>query len=489
MNKDILTKKPFTRTLPIDSQPQVINSKDFRTPFKPKSQFINVPQSQFLAEYDTMGHIINSRIIYPDPIKQDEKTKEYYREQRFRVAFPFQRIIHTQQVVHLVGNDIHHELNGNHNSKREMELMHLFKRGWLANDMEIAFYELASNAKLVGDAAFCIYLDNGKPRWRTFSYQYGDTLFPHYNDNGQLDVFARLYNAYDSKARITTTFVEVWDDKTLTRYRRSERGFKGMVNRVKDFFDISGYEVDMPATPHGFDTIPIAYYRDDRGACWSASQDAIDKYELAVSHLCQNNAAYAFPIMVLKGEDIDIQADMYKAVKAIDMGLDGDAKYLEPQGNVESFRLQLDILLKLIFQGSFAVLPPEIKSGDVPGVTVKLIYSPSIDQATCDSKDFHKPLRRMVELFKYACGFSLGTPREMSQLDTFSWIEPYVHQNTAELVQNLVALHGGGLISAETASGLHGYGENNEFDKIMREIKEQQQQDLLAELTTNVPVE
>ena len=48
-----------------------------------------------------------------------------------------------------------------------------------------------------------------------------------------------------------------------------------------------------------------------RQACWSFSQDNIDKYELAISHLCQNNMAYAFPIMLLKGEDVEIQGDMY----------------------------------------------------------------------------------------------------------------------------------------------------------------------------------
>ena len=487
MNKDILTKKPFTRPLPIAAAPRIINTNDYRTPYKPKRQFIEVPQAQFIADYETTGHIINSQQYYPDPIKKDENTGEYYREQRFRAAFPFQKIIHTQQVVHLVGNDIHHELNGNHNSKTETELFHSFKKGWLAYDMEIAFYELAAAAKKLGDAATCFYIKDRKPRWRTFSYDNGDTIFPHYNDDGELTLFARLYNAFDRNQRLQTTFVEVWDSTTLTRYRRAESGIKGIINRVADFFDISGFVVDMPPTPHGFTTIPIVYYRDDGGACWSASQDAIDKYELAVSHLCQNNAAYAFPIMVLKGEEIEVKADIYKAVKAIDMGVDGKAEYLEPQGNVAAFKEQLDVLLKLIFQGSFAVLPPEIKSGDVPGVTVKLIYSPSIDQATCDSKDFQRPLRSMIDLFKYAYGMSLARSREMQALDTYSWIEPYVHQNTAEIVQNLVSLHGNGLISAETASALHGYGENNEFDKIMREMKEQQQQDLLIELGNTNP--
>lgn len=110
------------------------------------------------------------------------------------------------------------------------------------------------------------------------------------------------------------------------------------------------------------------------------SQDNIDKYELAISHLCQNNMAYAFPIMLLKGEDVEIQGDMYGAVKAITMGKDDDAGFMNRPEASQSFELQINTLLKMIFMGSFVVMPPEVKSGDLPGVAIKLIYSPSLEK-------------------------------------------------------------------------------------------------------------
>lgn len=64
----------------------------------------------------------------------------------------------------------------------------------------------------------------------------------------------------------------------------------------------------------------------------------------------------------------------------------------------------------------------------------------------------------------------------------FSWAVPYVHQNAAELVSNLVQLVGAGILSKETGSEESGYGKNNEWDRIMREYKEQQQADLLYQL-------
>ena len=46
---------------------------------------------------------------------------------------------------------------------------------------------------------------------------------------------------------------------------------------------------------------------------------------------------------------------------------------------------------------------------------------------------------------------------------------------------NLLAV-GGGFLSKESASELSGYGRNNEWDRIMREKKEEQSADLLYQL-------
>ena len=212
-------------------------------------------------------------------------------------------------------------------------------------------------------------------------------------------------------------------------------------------------------------------------------QDAIDKYELAVSQLCQNNMAYAFPIMVLKGEDVEIKGDPYNGVKAISMGPDDDAKYLSHDNSSQSFELQLNTLLKMIFLGSFIVQPPEVKSGDLPGVAIKLIYSPSLERAMIDAKEFDSALDTMTRLFKYGYGLEMKANTVFTSLNTYSWIEPYVHQNTNELVNNLCMLVNANLLSRDTGSSLSGYGENNEFDKILYEWKQQQAADLLDDLS------
>ena len=82
-------------------------------------------------------------------------------------------------------------------------------------------------------------------------------------------------------------------------------------------------------------------------------------------------------------------------------------------------------------------------------------------------------------------GIELGIPTRMKNLNVYAWIEPYVHQNQAELVNNLCMLVNSQLLSRDTGCQLSGYGENNEFDKIVREYKEIQAHDLLNDLGNN----
>lgn len=101
-----------------------------------------------------------------------------------------------------------------------------------------------------------------------------------------------------------------------------------------------------------------------------------------------------------------------------------------------------------------------------------------------DCKEFDASIDKMKRLFLHGYGTEKGQLTKFINLKVFSWAVPYVHQNAAELVSNLVQLVGAGILSKETGSEESGYGKNNEWDRIMREYKEQQQADLLYQLKT-----
>lgn len=477
---DILSKPAFVRPLPKYARATALTRKPDKAR-EPKDDTVwqTVSQGEFIREYYTSGHLINDPTYYPDRIKYDEDKKQFFTEKVVRCAFPLQMIITSQHLVHIAGNDIRHELTDSESSENNEKMFLKWQKGWLDENIETRLYFFYKSSYIVGEAALLFYLKDKKMYTKNLSFLNGDTLYPHYDSiTGKLDAFARKFSDYDEKNKEYVQWLEVWDDKYLRRYRRDVQGLRGVIAKTKELFGLDGWVLE-DEDLHGFERVPVVYHRRDEGACWSFVQDAIDKYELAVSYLCQNNMAYAFPIMVLQGDNVDIEGDIYGQVKAITADNEASIKYLERSDNTAAFELQLNTLLRQIFLGSFAVMPPEVKSGDLPGVAIKLIYSPSLDRAMIDAKEFDHVIDDVQELFTYSFGVQESKLTEFQSLNILSYIVPYIHQNTAELINNLVQAKSAGILSAETGSELTGYGKNYEFSKITAEAKEQEKADLI----------
>lgn len=480
MINDILTRRAFVRPMPQYVQNYTLTRKPERAKVpKDTTLWQTVSSGQFIREYYPSGHLINDPTYYPDRTKYDEEKKVFYTEKVVRCSFPLQMIITAQHLVHIAGNDIRHELTDAKIDDEKQALFLEWQKGWLSMNMETRLYYGYKSAYIVGECAVLYYLKDGQAYIKNLSPLNGDTLYPHYDSiTGKLDAFARKFSDYDEENNEYVQWLEVWDKKYLRRYRRDVQGFRGAVTKVKELFGLEGW-VLVSKEEHGFERVPVAYHRRDEGACWSFVQDAIDKYELAVSYLCQNNMAYAFPIMVLQGDNVDIQGDIYGQVKAITGDENSKISYLERSDNTAAFELQLNTLLKQIFLGSFTVMPPEVKSGDLPGVAIKLIYSPSLDRAMIDAKEFDHFIDDNQELFTHAYGVQQGKLTQYQKLNILSYIVPYIHQNTAELINNLVQATGAGILSHETASELTTYDRNAEYDRITREAKKEQEADML----------
>lgn len=481
--KNILTKEPFKRIAPSISASEY--AIDNPSVIEAKPTWVAVPQSEFLREYYPSGHKINDPLYYPDKIhveEDDEGRKRYYTEKMIRCAFPFQSIIATKQIIHVCGNDIHFELTSPQETEADKMLFFQMKKGWHIKHSEEAFYQGVKSIKVVGDGAIVGIIKKNKFFWKTLSYLNGDTLYPHYNDVGELELFARKFETYDEEGNARVSYVEVWDNKKYYLFKKDKGDT--LVSKILEKVGIRGYRPVGEPVNHGFNKVPVAYHRDPNGPCWSNSQDLIDKYELAVSHLSQNNLAYAFPIMFLKGESIEIQGgeDMYRPAKAIVGDASSQAEFLNTPNGSEHFKLQLEVLLDNIFRGSFTVLPPEIRSGDLPGVAIKLLYSPALEKAMADAAELDMFLAKMVDIFTFGYGLEVGKLTAMSNLPVNAWIEPYIHQNTAELIANLQQSVFGGFLSVETASELTPYAKNDEFYRLMKQTANAEQADILNEV-------
>ena len=478
--KELLLRKPWADVMPEGymSHSYYYSDRLVAEPDDPL-RMRPVTQADFLREYYPTGHHINDPIHFPNVVKQDPDSGKWYEQPVTRCAFAFQQIIASKQVIHITGNDVQMELaeKSDNEAAEEQNVKRLakFRTGWMEKNMEVRFFEAVRSYKITGDAAIVGFYDKrGKFNTRTLSFLDGDKLYPHFDSlTGELDSFVRRYVSLNDNGEETMEWLEVWDDRNLYRARRSKLEGAG---RSDD-----GWEI-VSEKPHGFNFVPVAYARCDDGACWRAAQRTIELYEEAFSYFCENNKAFAFPIMYMKGDGIEVQGDLNGSVKAITMGEEDEVGFLNRQDVSEAFNTELATLYKLIYEQAFAVQPPELKSGDLPGVAVKLLYSPAIEKAIRDADELQPFVEDLVMLFKHGYGHEMNMEPDMVNLKINVWIKPYIHQNETELFTNMATAVQNEFISRQTASErISMYAKNDEFERITREQKREQEMDLLTE--------
>lgn len=501
--KEILVKRPFFEITPQgymthgcnDTQRTVMDTNMVSMPTDHAYRKIKT-QNDFLREYYPSGHRIWDDREYPDIWKQDPDTKKWYKQPITRTAFAFQQVIATKHTLHVTGNDVQFELADSEEEldkeEEKQRTLLQFRKGWLLHGLEICNFEAVDSYNIVAEAAVVGYFSNGKFGMKTLSFKNGDSLYPHYNSiTGELELFARKYYDYDDEGDARIEWVEVWDETFLYRFKndiadKDKTVLQKAIDRIKGMFGIDGYAC-VSKEKHGFQTVPVAYVRNEDGPCWANVQRNIEDYEEAFSYLCENNKAYAFPIFYIKGDGDDVVItgdDMTGAVKSIAMNdTDSDAGFLNGTDASNAFATQLNKAYDLIYELSFTVKPPELKSGDLPGAAIKLLFSPAIEVAMNDAQKLHPFLDKMVEIAKYGIGMELGCVATMSALQINAWIEPYVHQNKTETITNLATAVQNKFLSKQTASErCPDFPKNGEFERIIRELKEEQEQDLLIDL-------
>lgn len=498
--REILVKKPFFEITPRgylkhDSllTREVSDTEDPSEPSDTIYRRIKT-QKDFIREFYPTSHKIFDKELYPDIFRKNPENGKWYVQEIQRTAFAFQQLIHTKHVLHMTGNDVQFELaddgeDDEKSSESNQKMLNKFKRGWYMHDMEIRHYEAVSAYMKVAEAAVVGFFDSKKKfGTRTLSFDNGDTLYPQFDPlTGELVVFARKYCDYDEEGNEKIEWLEVWDEKMFYRFKKQvNQGIvKNVLKRIGKVFGIDDYTC-VEGKEHGFDFIPVAYVRNDDGPCWSAVQHNIEDYEEAFSYLCENNKAYAFPIMKLKGdgEDITVVGDANGAAKTIQItDVNGDADFINGTDASDAFATQLNKSYDLIYELSFTVKPPELKSGDLPGVAIKLLYSPAIEVAENDAKKMHPFLDQLVKICKYGIGMEENCIASLTALPVHAWIKVFVHQNFQEQITNLATAVQNGFLSKRTASErCPEYPVNDEIDRILREKKEEQEQDLLIEL-------
>ena len=474
--EQILRKKPFTVPIPPEALGgnTIIAQKVVSVVPFDNIQKENVSQSDFIRQYHVTSHLINHIKYYPNTLFMNKQNGAYMAKVRSRIAIGFQERIKTKRKTALLGNNVGMKLIGGSSSERMIEDLAVFRGGWEEKNIEVAIDKAIESDYITADAAVAFYMHESKVGWRTFSFQDGDVLYPHFHPlTGELELFGRYYNMSDWDGNVNT-YLDVWDRNYFVTYRKD--------------MDSETWVVEGELTPHGFPICPVAYHRSDNGPVWSASQGIIDGYEVAISQFSENNAAYALRILYTLGGDFEVMSNVDGTPSRLDSA-DSNAKvgFLEPaQGADGAFAKQLEIMEKNIMRGSFAVETPEIKSGaDMSSRTVKMLFADSYLKALEDSLEYQQFLDRITYLFKFGYFIETNKVDEVERFKVKPYMEPFIFMSEADVINAIQQLVAAGCLSKKTATEIaynSGYGTADEWNRIIQEahdqlVAEQQKQD------------
>jgi len=456
--EEILYKEPFKRIEPYIKSAGTTNNGDVYEPKLPSNSYTIIPQEKFLAELHPSGHMINLR---QDKEIRNKQGQLVNFKPVAKIAVALQQIISTKQKIHLATNQLKWTLTeSDRTDKKEAQFVE-FKQTWIDKNMHVALSEVIESWLDTGDGALYYYRDNGKLNWTDFSFKKGDVLLPKYDNYGNLIAFGRMYKGIDAKGKEITK-LDIFDDKIVSTFYK--KGFldTGVSERW--------VEIKEARKAHGFSTVPICYIRSDDVA-WGAVQPLIDSFEEALSNMSENNRYYANMILFLKGNIQDLP-DRDQAGKVLVGKEDADAKFLATPESNEAQAKEIDILLKQIFMGSFTVTvsPDTVKSsGDLPGITVKLLFSPATEKALNSAKKLDSFIDRMVMLFKEGYGLESNKYTYFKNLRLRGEIDIYVPENTEEFTRMLNESLTYGSISQQTAAEKNRFAVNGEYDRIKEE--------------------
>ena len=464
--EQIMRKRPFTVPIPAFDigVPTIVPAGASNVLTLNSVQYELCSQADFVREYFPTSHKINSIKYYPNTLFVNRTNGSYQAKVRSRVAVGFQQYIHLQRKEALLGNNVGMRLVSGATDQKKIDNLARLREGWEEKDMEVVVNDAIDSSLKLAETAVFVFMDDNKVHSRVFSYDKGDTLYPHYDSlTGEMTLLGRLYTQTD------------WDGKTHQCLDVVDK--TDFVTYIQE--DNETWKQDGEKKQHGFPFCPVAYYRSDYGPAWSASQQLIDSYELAMSQFAENNAAYALRILYTLGGELEVMTNTDGTPSRIDSP-DANAKvgFLEPaEGADGAFAKQLELMKKEILRASFVVETPEIKSGaDISSRTVKMMFADSYMKALSDSMVYQPFLNRVLDLFKYGYLLENGKISDYETYKVKAYLDPFIFMSENDIISSIQMLVTSGCMSKQTATELAyniGYSSPDEIRRLTQEAHDE----------------
>lgn len=271
-----------------------------------------------------------------------------------------------------------------------------------------------------------------------FSPLLGDTLYPYFNDNGEMTAFSREFSTTRKDGTIVKYF-ETYTDEEHWMWETDSAGY-----RIVD-----GYP-----KKNGIGKIPVVYGKQDEVE-WQDVQNLIDRLEKLLSNFAETNDYHASPKIFVKGE-LKGYAKKGDSNTILQAESDADAKYLSWQNAPESVKLEIETLLRMIY--TLTQTPDfsfdAVKGiGSISGIALKLLFLDAHLKVADHQEVLDEYLQREINIVKTFVGkFNTSIANDAYNLMIEPEIKPYMIRDEAAELKIWSDANGGNAVMSQKAS-------------------------------------
>lgn len=365
--------------------------------FSATSSVDKVSQQKFYDEYHVSGHQIFNSAFYKDiPIYEtDAAGKEVLKDYKHvdRIAFPIQFESIDIILAHVLGN--HTQFIDSTVGDNNPELMSQYKEFWDLKNMDTFRNDFVKAALSVGDVAGLFYLKENEVKCKILSFLDNEQIYVKNDKYGELEYFGRFYSIMESNKLVS--YCDIIDKRDCITYSQGENAVWTIIP------SLSGV--------HGFNRIPVVYHFRKGGAFWTPVQNNIDKLEIMVSELSEDNHSKTRSLYHIGTDKPEsVQAEHDGGVDTVITDANGVFTMVQGADISTQFVKTYDILMERIMNPLGMVYPKSKSSGDMPTGSMKMMFYPTERVGIQIIHEFNAPLDKINSLFK------IGMAREKTEL-------------------------------------------------------------------------
>lgn len=441
----------------------------------------NVEQAK--KALDPKLHDINDKTIRPDKrvkidggndsgdkvIDTGEDGGNYRIEKVARVAVALQKLIVNRAVSFVFGNPVAY--NATPETDKQEAVLKALNRVLYDNKTTSMNRKIARSIFGFKECAELWYVqEKAKPhntygfattkklRMALFSPMFGDTLYPYFDETGDLVAFSRSYSRTTSDKKRFDYF-ETYTDTEHWLW----------VNGANGFEVVEGYPKKV-----AIGKIPIVYGYQPH----FETQDVdslIDRLEKLLSNFADTNDYHASPKIFVTGQ-INGWSKKGEAGAVIEGEEGATMSYVSWQNAPESVKLEIETLLKMIYT---ITQTPDISFdsvkglGAISGVALKLLFMDAHLKVQDKKEVFDDYLQRRVNIIKAFIGqFNTDLEAAADLLEVEPEITPYMLTNELDDINMWLAANGNKPLVSQKAS-VKGANLTQDPEKDFEQIQEE----------------